>query len=193
MVHLTAAVSLFAGGTITEALRLYFLWCQSRAYGLRTRAAVRIQCSWKVMHIIRDAQKAGITCNKTGAAALLDATVELNSMNIKTVKDLKEAMELEDGGKFMKFLTAKRQEAHDAGLPADKQNTAPPRIDGVRWVLFLCVALAGTVRAVAASCPVPCACPVLMRCCMPCVRACVCRHPARVGASCGFPRCRSTP
>lgn len=83
----------------------------------------------QVMHVIRDAQKAGITCNKTGAAAILDASVELNSMSIKTVKDLKEAMELEDGGKFTatavrEFLTAKRQEAHDAGLPADKQTAS---------------------------------------------------------------------
>ena len=30
-VHLTFAAVLFAGGTMTETLRLYFLWCQSRA------------------------------------------------------------------------------------------------------------------------------------------------------------------
>ena len=36
-VHLTAAAALFMGGTVTEATRLYFLWCQSRAYVLRVR------------------------------------------------------------------------------------------------------------------------------------------------------------
>lgn len=33
-VHLSAAATLFAGGFITEAVRMYFLWCQSRAVGI---------------------------------------------------------------------------------------------------------------------------------------------------------------
>eukprot|EP01047_Picozoa_sp_COSAG01_P003748 COSAG01_NODE_115_length_25561_cov_103.183450_9_plen_948_part_00 len=35
-VHLTAAACLFAGGTITETLRIYYLWCASRRAGVRT-------------------------------------------------------------------------------------------------------------------------------------------------------------
>ena len=34
-VHLAAAAALFAGGTITETTRIYFLWCESRAAGIR--------------------------------------------------------------------------------------------------------------------------------------------------------------
>ena len=34
-VHLSAAFTLFVGGTVTEALRLYFLWCESRDEGRR--------------------------------------------------------------------------------------------------------------------------------------------------------------
>ena len=34
-VHLSAAALLFLGGTIVEVMRLYFLWCESRAAGIR--------------------------------------------------------------------------------------------------------------------------------------------------------------
>ena len=34
-VHVFAATCLFVGGTATETLRLYFLWCESRAAGMR--------------------------------------------------------------------------------------------------------------------------------------------------------------
>eukprot|EP01047_Picozoa_sp_COSAG01_P088832 COSAG01_NODE_21095_length_918_cov_2.092796_1_plen_251_part_01 len=34
-VHLTAAACLFAGGTATETLRIYYLWCASRSAGAR--------------------------------------------------------------------------------------------------------------------------------------------------------------
>eukprot|EP01043_Picozoa_sp_COSAG02_P076060 COSAG02_NODE_15978_length_1123_cov_1.556641_1_plen_81_part_10 len=30
-VHLSAAALLFLGGTVVESIRLYFLWCESRA------------------------------------------------------------------------------------------------------------------------------------------------------------------
>jgi hypothetical protein len=37
-VHLSAAALLFLGGTVVEAFRLYFLWCESRAAGIAARA-----------------------------------------------------------------------------------------------------------------------------------------------------------
>ena len=57
-VHLTAAVLLFAGGTCVETLRLYFLWCESRAATLtvegRDSVVCRAPASWSCFFFLSE-------------------------------------------------------------------------------------------------------------------------------------------
>jgi hypothetical protein len=66
-VHLTAAGVLFCGGTACEALRLYFLWCQSRKLG-RQRQLWQTR-SYEVAPQLRDGGGGGGGDSSAGAGA----------------------------------------------------------------------------------------------------------------------------